>query len=78
MEAILLGQDKRSRINYSIIIQEEGTDKKYNLVVEDGTLRLQEISSTLPVDNDMVLIDGVTGKFQKLIIEDSVLKLKEV
>lgn len=74
IKCILTEQNKGSG---NMVLKDEITGAKYNLIAENGALMLQEVSSTANA-NDIQLVDITTGRAYKLIVESSILKLEEV
>lgn len=76
VKCILTGQSGRGS-NKGMILKDEITGAKYNLIAENGTLVLQEITPAAN-ETEIQLIDIITGRTYKLIVEGSILKLEEV
>ncbi len=74
IKCILAEQNKGSR---GLILKDETTGAKFNLLVENGILNLQEIPMTAD-EADIQLIDIATGRLYKLVVESAILKLEEV
>lgn len=72
----ILAEQDRSRLG-PIILKDQADERKYNLVIENGFLGLQEINIDA-IEKDIQLIDIATGQSFRLVVENSILGVQEV
>lgn len=76
VKCILAEQNKGGQ--GSLILKDTITEIKYNLIVENGFLTLQEVSDVATENDNIQMIDVATGRVYKLTIENTILTIQEV